>query len=90
VQTASPTSIPKETAVAVTGAKRATGTTLRVVVADKAIKLEVVYKIEPNVRIRTSIRTISEKITVEKLRDLPLADDRFQRLASADLYLKVI
>jgi len=60
--------------------------TLRVVVADKAIKLEVVYKIEPNVRIRTSIRTISEKITVEKLRDLPLADDRFQRLASADLY----
>jgi len=62
---------------------------------DEAIKLEVVLKIERNVRIRSPIRALSE-IVVKKFRDLPLADERFLRPATislilgADVYPKVI
>jgi len=62
---------------------------------DEAIKLEVVLKIEPNVRIRTPIRALSESV-VKKFRELPLADKRFHRPATislilgADVYPKVI
>jgi len=62
---------------------------------DEAIKLEVVLKIEPNVRIRTPIRALSESV-VQKFKELPLADERFHRPATislilgADVYPKVI
>jgi len=45
-------------------------------IRSKAIKLEVVLKIEPNVRIRTPIRALSESV-IKKFRELPLADERF-------------
>jgi len=62
---------------------------------DEAIKLVVVLKIEPNVRIRTPIRELSESV-VQKFKELPLADDRFHRpptislILGADVYPKVI
>jgi len=62
---------------------------------DEAIKLEVVLKIESNVRIRTPIRALNESV-IKKFRELPLDDDRFHRPAtislilSADVYPKVI
>jgi len=62
---------------------------------DEAIKLEVILKIEPNVRIRTPIRALSESV-VKKFRRLPLADEHFHRPATiyfilgADVYPKVI
>jgi len=55
----------------------------------------VVLKIEPNVRIRTPIRELSESV-VQKFKELPLADDRFHRpptislILGADVYPKVI
>jgi len=62
---------------------------------DEAIKLEVVLKIEPNVRIRTPIRAFSESV-VKKFKELPLADERFlgpatiSLILGADVYPKVI
>jgi len=62
---------------------------------DEAIKLEVVLKIEPNVRIRTPIRALSESV-IKKFRELPLADERFHRpvtislILGADVYPKGI
>jgi len=62
---------------------------------DEAIKLEVVLKIEPNVRIRTPIPAVSESV-VRKFRELPLADERFHRpsinslILDAEVYPKVI
>ncbi|XP_070851973.1 uncharacterized protein [Drosophila suzukii] len=62
---------------------------------DEAIKLEVVLKIEPNVRICTPIRALSESV-VKKFKEVPLADERFHRPATiflnlgADVYPKVI
>jgi len=62
---------------------------------DEVIKLEVVLKIEPNVRIHTPIRALSESV-VKKFKELPLADERFHRPATislilgADVYPKVI
>jgi len=53
---------------------------------DEAIKLEVVLKIEPNVRIRTPIRALSESV-VQKFKELPLADERFHRPATISLIL---
>jgi len=51
---------------------------------DEAIKLEVVLKIEPNVRIRTPIRALSESV-VKMIKELPLADERFHRPATISL-----
>ncbi|XP_070854948.1 uncharacterized protein [Drosophila suzukii] len=62
---------------------------------EEAIKLEVVLKIDPNVRICTPIRALSESV-VQKFKELPLADERFHRPATislilgADVYPKVI
>jgi len=62
---------------------------------DEPIKLEVVLKIEPNVRIRTFIRAVSVSV-VKKFKELPLADERFQRpstislILGAEVYPKVI
>jgi len=62
---------------------------------DEAIKLEVVLKIKPNVRIRTPIRALSETV-IKKFRELPLAGERFHRLVTislilgADVYTKLI
>jgi len=62
---------------------------------DEAIKLEVVLKIESNVRFRTPIRALSESV-VKKFNELPLADERFHRpptiflILDADVYPKVI
>jgi len=50
----------------------------------EAIKLEVVLKIKPNVRIRTPIRSLSKSV-VKKFRELPLADERFHRPATSSL-----
>jgi len=61
----------------------------------EAIKLEVILKIESNVRIRTPIRALSESV-VKKFKELPLTNDRFHRPATislilgADVYPKVI
>ncbi|XP_070068132.1 uncharacterized protein [Drosophila takahashii] len=43
---------------------------------DDDFKLEVVLKVEPNVRIRTPIRELADTV-VSKYSDLPLADERF-------------
>jgi len=53
---------------------------------DEAVKLEVVLKIEPNVRIRTPIRALSESV-VQKFKELPLADEVFHRPATISLIL---
>jgi len=53
---------------------------------DEAIKLEVVLKIKPNVRIRTPIRAASESV-VKKFKELPLADERFHRPGTISLIL---
>jgi len=53
---------------------------------DEAIKLEVVLKIEPNVRIRTPIRALSESV-IKKFKELPLPDERFHRPATISLIL---
>ncbi|XP_070069768.1 uncharacterized protein [Drosophila takahashii] len=62
---------------------------------DDDFKLEVVLKVEPNVRIRTPIRELADTV-VSKYSDLPLADERFYLPATisvvlgADVYGKVI
>ncbi|XP_070144213.1 uncharacterized protein [Drosophila kikkawai] len=62
---------------------------------DSAVRLDVVFKIEPRVRIRTPVRELSDAVRAH-FRDITLADERFYRPASisvilgADMYPRVI